>query len=83
MLTHQTFINTTTTYEHLVHLSLIQFVTTTESGNPRGDWDPRDQPTPANEHELYMIRVLLPFMGDGTQLMVDEKSSFKLDINPG
>ena len=60
-----------------------QFVTTKESGNPRGDWDPRDQPTPANEHELYMIRVLLPFMGDGTQLMVDEKSAFKLDINPG
>jgi len=63
----------------LVNLS--SFITHNEATGVT--FDPRDQPMPVKEHELFMMRVLLPFMGHGTQLMVDERSAFKLDINPG
>ena len=42
--------------------------------------DPRTAHSPVEEHKIFWVRILLPFLGRGTELMVDESSTFKLEI---
>lgn len=32
------------------------------------------------EHEMFWIRVQIPLLGDGTQLIIDEHGTLKLDL---
>jgi hypothetical protein len=42
--------------------------------------DPRSAYSPVEEHKIFWVRILLPFLGRGTELVVDESSTFKVEI---
>ena len=42
--------------------------------------DPRSAHSPVEEHKIFWVRILLPFLGRGTELVVDESSTFKVEI---